>query len=154
MKKKTILFGVIFLLALITLTGCGNKKAITTEKFKNLAKSNNLEILNATDEFENYSQVKEATAAFKNNEWQVEFYVLDTKESAVGMFNTNKNIFDNSKNGVSSNFSVSLKNFESYTLKTDGYYKYVARIDNTLVYANVKETYETNAKAFIKKLGY
>ena len=55
---------------------------------------------------------------------------------------------------TTANFSVSLKNFESYTLKTNGYYKYVARIDNTLIYANVKEKYENNAKEFIKKLGY
>ena len=110
MKKKCliILFSIIFALVLITLTGCGSKKAITTEKFIEMAKKNNLEILNATDEFKNHSQVKKATAAVSNDEWQVEFYILDTKESAVGMFNTNKNIFDSSKSGVSSNFSVSL----------------------------------------------
>ena len=154
MKKRIILFSIIFTLVLITLTGCGSKKAITTEKFIEMAKKNNFEILNATDEFKNYSQVKKATAAVSNDEWKVEFYILDTKDSAVGMFNTNKNIFDSSKSGVSSNFSVSLKNFESYTLKTNGYYKYVARIDNTIIYANVKEKYEAKAKEFIKKLGY
>ena len=154
MKKRVILFSAILMLALLTLTGCGNKKAISVDDFKSLAKEANLKIIDATDEFKNYKHIKSATAAKSNDDWQVEFYVLNNDENAKGMFNTNKTIFESSKSGLSSNKSVSLNNYESFSLKTSGYFKYVARIDNTVVYANIKEEYANSAKEFIKKLGY
>lgn len=154
MKKKTILFNIICFIALIALTGCGNKKAITLEEFKSEAQKENLTISDTISQFKNYSQIKSATAAKSSDGWQVEFYVLDSNDSAISMFNTNKEIFENSKNGLSSNSSISLNNYESYVLKTNGYYKSVSRIDNTLVFVNVLEKHEDSVKDFLKKLGY
>ena len=50
--------------------------------------------------------------------------------------------------------SKAFYNYNKYTLKANGQYMYLSRIDNTLLYCNVQTKYEKAAKKLIKKLGY
>ena len=154
MKKRIIMISCICILLLLSLTGCIKKTAITTEEFKSIAKENNLTISDATKQYSNYGTIKQATIASITNEWQVEFYVLTNEAEATSMFNTNKIDFESYKGNTSSENSLNLKNSSLYSLTSSGYYMYVRRIDNTLVYAKVAKEYKDTVKAFIKKLGY
>ena len=52
------------------------------------------------------------------------------------------------------NKSTNGKNYETYELISNGYYMYVSRIDNTLIYAYNKIEYEKEVKQIIKELKY
>lgn len=151
MKRKIILFGII-LVFLFTLVGCGNKKAITTREFKNITEQSGFSTVDAKDQFEGES-IKEATLAI-NNDYKIEFYVLDNSESARGMFQHNKEIFENRKSGVSKYVSTDLGNSSTYMLQSGGYYMYLSRVDNTLLYVNVLDQYKDSVKEVVNDLGY
>lgn len=152
MKKRYLFLGIICCVMLLALTGCGNKKAITTNEFSNIAKNNGLEIFDTTDQYAGY--IEEGLIAYKEDEWQIEFYILENDEKAISMFDTNKENFEESKGTSSTELSTTLGNYSTYELKSNGYFMYVARVDNTLLFVHVEDDYEDNVKTIIKELGY
>lgn len=156
MKKKLLVVLSLFLVV-FTLTGClfGPRTAATAEKFKSVANNNNLTIIDAYDQMEQYGTINSATIAKSSEGWQVEFYVLKTESDAIDMYNTNKKLFENLK-GSSNNKekTIDIKNYTMYNLITGGRYMYLARIDNTLLYAKVDEQYAKDVQKIVKELGY
>lgn len=71
MLRKRIFFVSMMFIMLLFLTGCGNKKAITTKDFINITESNGYKIVDAKDQFD-YDYIKGATVAIKV-EYQIEF---------------------------------------------------------------------------------
>ena len=153
MKKKGILFGALCLVMLFLVTGCGNKKAITTSDFKSKAEKAGYQTADVYNQYKEFGYVKEATVATKDG-YQVEFYVLDNKSNAAGMFNTNKTTFENTKSGSATESSVELGNYSTYSLTSSDSYMYLSRVDNTLIYVKVPESAKDNVKSLIKELGY
>ncbi len=47
-----------------------------------------------------------------------------------------------------------MKNYSTYSLTTNGKYKYLSRIDNTLIYIDASDDYKDAIKDIIKELGY
>lgn len=70
------------------------------------------------------------------------------------MYESNRYVFKNSKGNITSETSVSLKNYSKYTLSSNGKYKVISRIGNTLLYLNVDSTYENTIKDILKQIGY
>ena len=153
MKKKGIVFGVLCFLMLFLVTGCGKKTVITTSEFISKAEKAGYQTTDITAQYSSYEYVKEATIA-KNDNYQVEFYVIDGEDKAKGMFDTNKADFENSKGSSSSYSTVNLANYSTYALTSSGKYKYIARVDSTLLYIDVDEKYKDDVKKFVKELGY
>ena len=153
MKKRGILLAVVCLLVLFVTTGCMNKKAITTSEFKTKMKDKGFTIVDVLEQFSEYQYVKEATVA-KNDDYQLEFYVLSDDERANYMFNTNKQIFQNSKGSSSFETKNKMGNYENYSLTSVGYYMYVSRVNNTLIYLKVNESKKDAVIEIIKDLGY
>ena len=151
---KKIFYSIICIVALFSLTACGNKTAITTDKFKTEASNEGYLVADVTSQYSSYGYVNEATVARNNAGWQVEFYVLSGKEYATSMFNTNKATFETYKETGFTESTSSVGNYEKYSLTSGGYYMYLCRVDNTFLYLRVEENYKDDAKAFIKKLGY
>ena len=151
MKKKLCLIGVLFL-TIIVLCGCGNKKAITTRDFKNITEQSGLDTIDAIDQVVGES-IKEVTLAY-NDDYKLEFYVLDSLTSAKNMYEHNKNIFEGRKSGISKYLSTDLGNFNTYMLESGGYYMYLSRIDNTLLYVDVLDIHKDKIKEIVKDLGY
>lgn len=151
MKKKIGFISILFVMLLI-LTGCGNKTAITTSKFISLTESEGYTISDVKDQFDE-DYLKEATVAMGDG-YQIEFYVLDSEFNAKNMFKYNKKIFLNYKGGLTSEVSSEVGNYSTYSLQSDGYYMYLSRVDNTLIYVRVESKYKDNVKNTIDKLGY
>ncbi len=154
MKKKNIFFGVVCFLMLFALTGCGNKNAITTSDFKSKTENLSYVTTDVTSQYASYGYIQEATIAQSSDGYQVEFYVLDDAGNATSMFNTNKATFESYKGNSSTESSSSMGNYSSYSLTSSGYYMYLCRVDNTLLYVKVKDTYKNSVKSLIKELGY
>jgi len=70
------------------------------------------------------------------------------------MYNTNKSKYESEKANVSSSTTSNMKNYSTYSLNTNGTYKYLSRIDNTLVYVDVDEDYKDDVKEIMKEIGY
>lgn len=154
MKKRNIIFGVVCFFMLFALTGCGNKTAITTSDFKTKTEKLNYTTTDITSQYASYGYIQEATVAQSSDGYQVEFYVLDDAGNATSMFNTNKTTFDSYKGNSSTEISASMGNYSSYTLTSSGYYMHLCRVDNTLLYVKVNDTYKDSVKSLIKELGY
>ena len=149
MKKKLSLIAVLVLFAL-TLTGCLNKSVKTTDDFVKLAEEKEMKITNAIDQFSYVDFIEEANVATADG-WQVEFYVLSDVDEAEGMYETN---VAKLKANSSTETSAEMGNYDSYGLTTGGFYMYVARVENTLIYLDVEEEFKEDAKAFIEEFGY
>lgn len=154
MKIKKITFAVLCMLLMFTLTGCGSKTAITNDEFINKVESHSLTTTDVTSQYSSYDYVKSATVAQSSSDWQIEFYVLDDENYATSMFNTNQSTFESYKGSASSESSASMGNYATYTLTSNGYYMHLCRIDNTLLYVRVNDTYKDTVKDIIKDLGY
>lgn len=72
----------------------------------------------------------------------------------VSMYNTNQQKFESQKSNRSTSSTASMKNYSTYSLTTNGKYKYLSRIDNTLIYIDASDDYKDAIKDIIKELGY
>ena len=70
------------------------------------------------------------------------------------IYNINRDMFEKSKKNISSESSVSIGNYAKYTLSSNGDYMVASQIDNTFVYAKVKEENKEKVKSLLKELGY
>lgn len=150
-KKKLVLFSFMVCFVLL-LCGCGSKKAITTRDFKNITEQSGFSTMDVKDQFDS-NVIVEGTLAY-TDDYKLEFYVLDSSDSAKSMFEHNKSIFEGKKSGISSYVSTDLANYNTYMLQSGGYYMYLSRIDNTLLYVNVLDSYKDIIKEVVKDLGY
>ena len=153
MKKRGILLGIVCLLTLFITTGCMNKKAITTSEFKSKMDNKGFTITDVKEQYAQYDYVEEATIA-SNGNYQIEFYKISNVDKANGMFNTNKKIFKESKGNGAIETTNKMGNYENYSLTSGGYYMYLCRVDNTLIYIKVNTTYKDSVINIIKDLGY
>lgn len=156
MKKiKNIISLIICFIAVLTVTGCKDKKSITADEFKNTMESNDYTVQEATDQFSEYDYVEKVYIALSSDSsYQIEFYQLSDDDYATSFYNNNKSIFEESKSSKNSETSVSMANYSKYTLETNGKYKVISRINNTAIYLNVDAEYKEDVKSILKKLGY
>ena len=160
MKKSAIIAFVIVLILIVTgiivfVRLNKEKKSITTSDFYSIMSQKEYNVVDATNQFAGYDYVKQASIAVnKNNTYQIEFYELEDDDSAIYFYNYNKSIVEESKGSSSAETKVELKNHAKYTLSTNGKYKVVSRINNTVIYLNVDEAFKDTVKNLLKELGY
>lgn len=159
MKKKTlfIILGIIlgiflvFLVSGIALFSSLNKekKSMTAKEFKTLMQEKGFVVSDATNQFSQYDYVEQVYIAVPSDySYQIEFYEFSDVDYATSFYNNNKSIFKSSKGNNSRETSVGIKNYSKYALSTNGKYKVVSRIDNTVIYLNV----DSNNKDIVKDL--
>lgn len=158
MKKGVIIAIVIAVIIVALIAGVFfalNKEKIpmTTESFKNTMEKKGFTVQSAKEQFAEYEYVKEATIA-SNGDYQLEFYELSDVNNAVKFYNNNKSIFEQSKGTVSSNTSVNLKNSSKYTQSSSEKYMVVSRIENTVIYVDVEDSYKETVKTLLDEIGY
>lgn len=154
MKKRNIFLGIVCFLMIFMLTGCKDKIALSAEEFKSKVESNGYTAHDVTDQYSEYEYIKTGIVALSSSNYQIEFYVLDNESNAQRMFDDNKSKFESSQGSVSSHSEASLKNYSTYTLNSNGKYMHLCRVDNTLLYVDVDETYKDQVKDLVNKLGY
>ena len=153
MKKLKLFLVVVFVT--LTITACGGNKAITSDEFKSKMESKNFTIYNTKSQFASYDQVKEALLAYnEEKDYKIEFYILDTKDSAKIFYKTNKENFEEEKEGLATTTSVDLNNKNRYTQADSNTFKLISRIDNTVIYVNVNKEYKEDVSNILKELGY
>lgn len=162
MKNKTvfIVLGIILVLLIgggITLFLSLNKEKVsmTATQFKTSMEEKDFVITDATNQFSGYDYIEQVYIASSSDySYQIEFYELSDEDYAITLYNNNKSIFKSSEGNVAGETNVDMKNYSKYTLLTNGKYKVVSRIDNTVVYLNVDSSKKDSVKNILKKLGY
>ena len=154
-KLKGFVLGILCFVMLFMVTGCGSKTALTSSDFKTKMEAKEYTVQDATSQFSDYDYVSQVYIALSSDsKYQIEFYELSDNDNASSFFNNNKSIFENSKSSNASETSESMGNYAKYTLTTNGQFKVVSKIDNTVVYLNVPDSYKSTIKDVLKDLGY
>ena len=154
MKKKLLMIPVL-LVAILLLTACGlAKKPVSVETFTKIAEGKDMIVVDVIDQFEESPQVKKANVAIVENQWQLEHYILSSKDETTSMFNKNKQAFELEKDGKSKETKVEYGSYTKYVLETDTKYKVLIKVDNMFIYGNVPIEYKEYAVELIKELGY
>lgn len=111
-------------------------------------------MVDITDQYASYG-IEEAYLAVKSNqEYQIEFYELSSEGKAISMFESNKEYFEGRAGSSRVTSSYGFGNYDIYSLKSNGDYMYLCRIDNTLLYIDVEDIYEDEVKEIIDELDY
>jgi len=133
-----------------------NKEPISAGDFKNIMEDKDFEIIDSKEnQFADYDYIEKAYVALEEDyDYQIEFYKLDEEDDAIEFYETNKEIFEDSKGSSVVETKKSIGNNSKYTLKTNDEYKVVSRIENTVIYADVDEKYEDEVKEILKEMGY
>lgn len=159
MKKALIIIGIIVVvvvgIVLVVFNTLNKEKTpISADTFNTIMEGKGYVMTDTTIQFAQYGSLMTKSYAAQKNDYQIEFYELSTDENAISMYNTNKTKFESQKSNASASATASMNNYSTYSLTTNGKYKYLSRIDNTLVYIDVDESYKDIVKDIMKEIGY
>ncbi len=147
MKKIIKLFTC--LLIIVTLSGCGSKKALKSNDIKNKLSNLGFTINDVTSYMED-KNIKNVITA-NNGKYQIEFYTFDSKKDAKKAYETNvKNFSINKKNKKEKHED----NYDKFTQELSDTYNMVIRLNNTLLYSSINLEYKRDLNKTIKNLGY
>ena len=79
---------------------------------------------------------------------------MEEEKERIRCISCGKVLFEAKKANSSTETSAEMGNYDSYGLTTGGFYMYVARVENTLIYLDVEEEFKEDAKAFVEEFGY
>lgn len=99
----------------------------------------------------------EKNVTIRNDDFRVDFFVFDSMQSALSAnrsIATEVNSIERANYGNCVGTDESRANFYVRTLRADGKYYYLMRIDNTVFYAYGNEEYADEIKSIAKELGY
>ena len=131
------------------------KVAITADTFKTTMEERGYIVSDVTSQFAQYvDYITTAYVAQEGEDYQIEFYELSNLDNATNFYNTNRAKFESQKGNASSSYNVSMKNYSTYSITTNGKYKFISRVDNTVIYLDVDTKYEDSVKEIIKEFGY
>lgn len=138
------------LVALFTLTACGAKEEVSVNDFKSIMREEGFYVTDITDDMED-SNINQVLTA-NNREFQMEFYVFKSEDTAKEAFSSNKEMFNQDKDyeGKEKNEDT----YDEYIQETSDYYNVLKRVGKTLLYASVNVDYKGDVKSAINKLGY
>ena len=147
-----IILVVVFFVAFNSLNK--EKTSISANAFNSTMKEKGYVMTDTTNQFAQYGSYMTKSYAAQKTGYQIEFYELSSEENAIGMYKTNKSKFESQKSNSSTSSTASMKNYSTFSLTTNGKYKYLSRINNTLVYVDVDENYKDTVKDIMKEIGY
>lgn len=130
------------------------KVSMSADNFKTMMESKEYTVTDTTSLFAKYENYMLKSYVARKNDYQIEFYELSNEENAISMYATNKSKFESQISNAYARTSVSMKNYEKYSLTANGKYKYLSRIDNTLIYIDANEEYKDEITNCMKEIGY
>ncbi len=138
------------------LTACGSKDPVSTVDFEATAAQKGYIVQDGTDYFKDYDYIKLVTlAAPQDKAFQIEFYELNSEDTAKSFYNSNKNNFVMMKGEDSIDKSDSGSNFDLYKLEVYGKFMMIERVQNTVVYVpSTDSTNKTSIESFLNELKY
>ena len=146
MKKIALIL--LAVLGIFALCSCGDKEAITAEKFTSYFEDNGFEVVETTDDWDDES-FEQYMVAYSDN-YAVEFVVFTKEDYAK-----------KTVNGIESSYStktlsteVSSGNYQTMSFDSDGNHIMITRVGKTVMFAEVDSEYKDEIKKHFDALGY
>ncbi len=159
--KKSVMIIIAIVVILLIIGGivffmlAPKKKAVTEEQFVKIAKEKGYHMTEIQKDTLNNPAITSAkTAVSSDYRYFIEFYILNSTEATSHFFSECKSNFENNKQEGAMPTEESSKEYEKYTLKSNGKYMYLVRVDNTIIQLNVNEQDEKAVTEFVNALGY
>lgn len=159
--KKLLIIAIIAIVIIVAIVGVifinlnKEKNSITSSSFYATMSQKGHSVQDSTSQFSEYNYVKQAYIAVSEDySYKIEFYELLDDSYATSFYNNNKFIFESSKGNASAETSVGGKNYSKYTLSSNGKYMVVSKINNTVIYVKVDDSYRNTVKDILDELGY
>lgn len=153
-RIRKLLICIIFSFILILLSGCFIKKnVISSDQFASIMQEHKFSITDATDQYSNFAYVSSVQVA-TSKDFQIEFYILDSEENAMKMYTRNKSNFEKEKTSSALTTDSSVNNYSSFSITDNTMYRYICRVENTLIYVNTTKESKDKVKEIIASLGY
>ena len=130
------------------------KESITASEFYDEMNDEGLMVIDVTDQYASYGIDEAYIAVESNQEYQIEFYELSSVSKAESMFESNKEYFMDRAGSKRVTSSYGFGNYDIYSLTSNGDFMYLCRIDNTLLYIDVDDSYKDEVKEIIDELDY
>lgn len=154
MKKRLRIILQLIVLSFI-FTACTNQKTITSEEFKKILEKMKYNVIDIKEQYADYDSIKSAQVAInKDQNYQIEFYTLTDEKEAIAFFKENKKIFETSKSNNAKETSKELRKKSKYILNTNGKYKVISRIKNTVIYVNTDESFQKVTDKILDTIKY
>lgn len=159
MKTKNIAISIMCILMLFVLTGCVHKKPISIDEFKTKTTSLDYTIVslennNGSIPSKYQKLAQESVAARSTKGYRIEFYVFEDRYASLKCFNEVKTKLDTNTSKLTQKTRNNIGNFSSFAITINGYYTYVGRVENTLIYVKTKTTNKNEVKKLMSELGY
>ncbi len=130
------------------------KEYMSADEFYEEMEDEGYVMVDITAQYASYG-IDEAYLAVKpNQEYQIEFYELSSISKAESMFESNKENFKDRAGSKRVTSSYGFGNYDIYSLTSNGDFMYLCRIDNTLLYIDVDDSYKNEVKEIIDELEY
>ena len=130
------------------------KESITAWEFYDEMEDEGYVLVDITEQYAAYGINEAYLAAKPDGSYQIEFYVLASESKAISMFESNKDYFQDRAGSKRVTSSYGFGNYDIYSLTSEGDFMYLCRIDNTLLYIDVDDSYKKEVKEIIDELDY
>lgn len=128
-----------------------DKEVITGDDFTEFMEDEGFEVEDLTSEYEDEDGVEAVIIAY-NDDYQIEFCVVESVSQAKNAYSQNKDDFE--EQSSSSNVEVNVANYSKYSQKGGGTFSVVSRVENTFIYLVVDDKYQDDIEDYLKELGY
>ncbi len=151
--------GVIILVILFSAASCGmfkDKESISADDFTEAMEDEDFTVEDSTEQFADEEVVEKCLIAY-NDDYQIEFYVLESDREAVRAFSHNKDDFEStygSSGSARSKSEVNIANYSKFAMTTGEGFFVVSRIDNTMIYLEVDKEFKDEVKDILESIGY
>ena len=153
MKRKIVSLILVFIIVLISLTGC-DKKSITVDDFDKVLNAKEYTVEENNEYYDTFIDIIDGRKV-NSDKWEMEFFVLSGNKDAELMFEKDRNMIEVYKgNVVKLELQNTLSNYEMYEIVASGHFGYACRINNTVLFVKAEEQYKDEIKAIIEELGY
>ncbi len=150
MKKKSIFLLLGLIVISILLTGCEKKTPATIESFTELMEKKGYKIVDIRS-LEDYEEANAIVSAEIESNTYLEFFDMKTEEDAERFYILNEN---NYEKNARSHTSQTMGNYQKFTGIINNKYIVFARIDNTIIFSEVKPKLKNTINKLVKELGY
>ena len=151
---KRIICAVLVLVLALSLVACSPREVISAEEFVSRMEG-------AGHTVEDFTSLlggddSGATAAFIADcgAFETEFFVFETEAQAQAIYNQIQREFENMRGNVSSHTEVNVSNYSRFRQTSDGMFKVVSRVENTMVVVVTDSDNQSDVDAVLDLLGY
>lgn len=151
-KLKKLSLVLLITILCLTLSACGSKEPLTSEKFTEIMESNDFTVVDSTL-FVQETVTAETVLTALCDDYQIDFYVLDCDDTSKDFFTLNKEAFSSEEN-FGDHIEINGINYNYFEMTNDTGFRLVSRIENTVLYCYTDAEYKSEVLEIAKELSY